>query len=125
MVWRIFLCDNLLKIKNGGIAMNKSELRIEWEQRMDNFMSSGQSASKWCATHDVNIHQFWYWKKRLKAGQTPEIESTKWLAVEMEDSIEQSKNKLIVRVGQATVEVSPGFDSNLLADVVRTLRSIC
>jgi hypothetical protein len=105
--------------------MNKSELRIEWEQRMENFMSSGQSASKWCATNDVNIHQFWYWKKRLKAGQTPEIESTKWLAIEMEDSIEQSKNKLIVRVGQASVEVSPGFDSNLLADVVRTLRSIC
>jgi hypothetical protein len=29
--------------------MNKSELRLEWEQRIANFFSSGQSASwLWC-----------------------------------------------------------------------------
>jgi hypothetical protein len=44
--------------------MNKSELRLEWEQRIANFLSSGQSASKWCAANEVSIHQFWYWKKR-------------------------------------------------------------
>ncbi|MFD2444116.1 IS66 family insertion sequence element accessory protein TnpB [Bacillus sp. CGMCC 1.16607] len=105
--------------------MNKSELRIEWEQRMDNFISSGQSASKWCIANDINIHQFWYWKKRLKALQTQVTVSSKWLSVEMDDSTENSNNALIVRVGQASVEVKSGFDPKLLLDVVRTLRSIC
>jgi hypothetical protein len=45
--------------------MNKSELKMEWEQRIANFLSSGQSASKWCAANEVSIHQFWYWKKRI------------------------------------------------------------
>jgi hypothetical protein len=106
--------------------MKKSDLRNEWEHRMADFESSGQSASKWCTANDVNIHQFWYWKKRLKLTQTPVTESaTKWLPLEMDDSIEQSKNKLIVRVGQAAVEVNTGFDPNLLADVVKALRTIC
>jgi hypothetical protein len=106
--------------------MKKSELRDEWEQRMENFMSSGQSTSKWCAANDINIHQFWYWKKRLKTTQNPVSESTKWVSIEMDvDSIDQPENKLIVRVGQASIEVTTGFDPNLLTEVVRTLRSIC
>ena len=105
--------------------MKKSELRIEWEQRIANFLSSGQSASKWCAANEVSIHQFWYWKKRLKNTQDNVNDSPKWLSLEMDDSIENLKSRLIVRVGQASVEVEPGFDPRLLADVVRTLQSLC
>jgi len=105
--------------------MNRSDLRNEWEQRIANFTSSGQSASTWCAANEISIHQFWYWKKRLKTTQDPLSDSSKWLALEMEDSIEESKPKLVVKVGQATLELEPGFDPKLLADVVRTLQSIC
>lgn len=105
--------------------MNKSELRMEWEQRIANFLSSGQSASKWCAVNEVSIHQFWYWKKRLKTTQDSVEDSPKWLSLEMDNSIENPKSRLVVRVGQASVEVEPGFDPKLLADVVRTLQSVC
>lgn len=105
--------------------MKKSELRIEWEQRIANFLSSGQSASKWCAANEVSIHQFWYWKKRLKNTQDNVDDSPRWLSLEMDDSIEKLKSRLVVRVGQASVEVEPGFDPRLLADVVRTLQSLC
>jgi hypothetical protein len=105
--------------------MNKFELRMEWEQRIANFMSSGQSASKWCAANEVSIHQFWYWKKRIKTTQDSVNDSPRWLSLEMDDPIENSKSRLVVRVGQASVEVEPGFDSKLLVDVVRTLQSLC
>jgi hypothetical protein len=105
--------------------MSKSELRTEWEQRISDFIASGQSASKWCATNEINIHQFWYWKRRLKDLQDQVTGSSKWLSIEMDDSTETPSNTLIVRVGQSSVEVKSGFDPNLLADVVRTLRSIC
>jgi hypothetical protein len=105
--------------------MNKSELRIEWEQRIAKFLSSGQSASKWCAANEISIHQFWYWKKRLNATQDTVKDSPKWLSLEMDDSIDDSKTKIVVRVGQASVEVEHGFDPKLLCDVVRTLQSLC
>ena len=105
--------------------MNKSELRIEWEQRIAQFLSSGQSASKWCATNEISIHQFWYWKKRLKTTQDTVKDSPKWLSLEMEDSMDDPKTKIVVRMGQASVEVEHGFDPKLLVDVVRTLQSLC
>ena len=104
--------------------VNKSELRMEWEQRIANFLSSGQSASKWCATNEVSIHQFWYWKKRINTTQVSVDDSPRWLSLEMDDSIENPKSRLVVRVGQASVEVEPGY-SKLLIDVVRTLQSLC
>jgi hypothetical protein len=105
--------------------MNKSELRMEWEQRIANFLSSGQSASKWCAANEVSIHQFWYWKKRLKTTQNSVDDSPKWVSLEMDDSIENPKSRLVIRVGQASVEVDHGFDPKLLVDVVRTLQLLC
>lgn len=98
---------------------------MEWEQRIANFLSSGQSASKWCAANEVSIHQFWYWKKRINTTQESVDDSPRWLSLEMDDSIENPKSRLVVRVGQASVEVKPGFDSKLLIDVVRTLQSLC
>jgi hypothetical protein len=57
MVRRLFICDNLLEIKyDGGFAMKRSDLRIEWEQRIASFTASGISASKWCAANEVSIH---------------------------------------------------------------------
>lgn len=106
--------------------MNRSDLRIEWEERIANFLSSGQSASKWCAANEISIHQFWYWKKRLKTTQDIVKDSPKWLSLEMGDSIDDdSKTKIVVRVGQAAIEVEDGFEPKLLLDVVRTLQSIC
>ncbi|MFG3613517.1 MULTISPECIES: IS66 family insertion sequence element accessory protein TnpA [Bacillales] len=35
---------------------------MEWGQRITNCLASGQSASKWCASNEGSIHQFWYWK---------------------------------------------------------------
>jgi hypothetical protein len=105
--------------------MNKTELRMEWEQRIAKFLSSGQSASKWCAANEVNIQQFWYWKKRIQPTRDSVDDSPKWVALEMDDSVENPNTRLVVRVGQVTVEVEPGFDPKLLADVVRTLQSVC
>jgi hypothetical protein len=105
--------------------MNNSELRMEWEQRIANFLSSGQSASKWCAANEISIHQFWYWKRRLKAIDDTVKDPSKWLSLEMDDSIEESKSKIVVKMGQASIEVGHGFDPKLLVDVVKALQSIC
>lgn len=75
--------------------------------------------------NEISIHQFWYWKRRFKTTENTVSDSPKWLALEMEDSIEDSKPKLFVKVGLASLENQYGFDHKLLAEVVRTLQSIC
>jgi hypothetical protein len=37
--------------------MEKTELQIEWERRIDIFKASGQSQSKWCKVKNLEIPQ--------------------------------------------------------------------
>lgn len=37
-----------------------------WEQVIADQTNSGLTQSKWCEQSDVNIHNFRYWKSRLK-----------------------------------------------------------
>jgi len=107
--------------------MTKAELRKEWALRVAAFKASGQSASAWCVAHDLPPHQLWYWLRKHKSEDTPTVMPPQWLSVEVGELEHSSaqRSALIVRVGQATLEVKPGFNPTLLTDVVRILAALC
>lgn len=107
--------------------MTKAELKKEWEARVAAFKASGQSTSAWCAAHDLQPHQLRYWLRKHKNINKPTVMPSQWLSVELGELEPNSAQgiALLVRVGQATVEVKPGFNPALLSDVVRTLAALC
>jgi hypothetical protein len=105
--------------------MPKTELRKEWEGRIAVFKASGQTQSKWCAANDLKLHQFKYWLKRIEDSNSTQNNSTQWTSVTIDEAAKAVDEALQVKVGQASIEVKPGFNPTLLADVVRTLKSIC
>jgi hypothetical protein len=106
--------------------MEKTELQIEWERRIAVFRTSGQTQSKWCQVNNLSLHQLRYWLKKIelttKSGAEP---ATKWIPVSMEEIPLEPNETLQIKVGQASIEVKPGFNPSLLADVVRTLKALC
>lgn len=105
--------------------MTRAELRQEWEARVAAYKASGQSVPAWCAALDVKPHQLRYWIRKLDPAQTAVKSSAMWLTMEVDQRSTESESGLFIRVGQATIEVKPGFDQALLADVVRTLAGLC
>jgi transposase-like protein len=108
--------------------MTKTELRKEWEARVAAYKASGQSASAWCAANNLKPRQLWYWLRKHKNIETaPAVKPSQWLSVEVSELKPNSAqgSALLVRVGQATVEVKPGFNPALLSDVVRILAELC
>jgi transposase-like protein len=107
--------------------MTKTELRKEWAERVAAYKASGQKASAWCVAHDLNPRQLSYWLRKYKNTDTSAIMPSQWLSLEVNESRTSSAkgSALLIRVGQATVEVKPGFNPALLSDVVRTLAAIC
>ena len=54
--------------------MTKTELRKEWDARVVAFKASGQSASAWCAVHDLKPLQLWYWlRKHRRIGRIGDV----------------------------------------------------
>lgn len=103
--------------------MSRIEQRLEWEKRINEFKASGLSAAAWCKTHDVKPHQFNYYLYKDKPLNQSTPHATRWLSVEIEN-VEVSPDQmpsLLVKVGEATIVVKPGFDPALLCQLVRTL----
>ena len=102
--------------------MTKLELRKEWDERVTAFKASGQSTIVWCTANDYKLHQLTYWLRKQKKLTVPTEMSSRWLPVEVGAYERKGQGRtLLVRVGQATIEVSPGFDPELLSAAVRAL----
>jgi hypothetical protein len=39
--------------------------RKYWEEKVQEWSASGESARQWCRTHQITYHIFLYWKKRF------------------------------------------------------------
>ncbi|MQL53422.1 helix-turn-helix domain-containing protein [Desulfofundulus thermobenzoicus] len=108
--------------------MTKEELRKTWEERVAAFKASGQTASAWCAAHDLKPHQLFYWLRKYKNNASaPATAPSQWLTMEIDKQNPDSAqgDSLLIRLGQATIEVKAGFNPILLSDVVRILAGIC
>ncbi|MDQ0218636.1 IS66 family insertion sequence element accessory protein TnpA [Peribacillus cavernae] len=88
--------------------MEKTELHKEWERRIGIFEASGQTQAKWCAANDLNIHQLKYWLKKIKGPKSTNETKSKFTPVLLAET--STNDTLEIKVGQASVEVRPGFD---------------
>ncbi|MDR6999666.1 IS66 family insertion sequence element accessory protein TnpA [Neobacillus niacini] len=101
------------------------QLRKEWERRILVYRSSGQTQANWCKANDISIHQFKYWLKRIEGLESKTKPSSQWVPIELEDSTDENSETLQVKVGLASIEVKPGFNPSLLADVITVLKTLC
>ena len=108
--------------------MTKGERQELWATRIAEYQASGQSVKEWCASHEgVSPRQLWYWLQKYKNQKEAfSNKSNQWLPIEIsEQSSGVHGNSLLIRIGQAGIEVRPGFDPELLAQVIRVLVALC
>ena len=105
--------------------------RQEWETRIEEFRASGQSVSEWCAANGVKPGRLWY-RLRQERRQGKVDNGTNVAPVWLEAKVtgpagteEQEDKRLLIRIGEASVEVRAGFDPELLSGVVRVLLATC
>ena len=103
----------------------KSELRKEWEKRIADYKASGQTQAKWCESNDISIHQFRYWMKRIRDHYSTERTNNPWVPIVIEDPKPEVCDSLQIKVGSISIEVSPGFNPSLLAEVIQVLKREC
>ena len=101
-----------------------TELRETWRSRVTDFLASRQSGAAWCAAHQIKEHQLWYWKQKFSVEENSNHSSAHWLPVEIHEQAKGNES-LLIRIGQATIEVNTGFDTELLRDVVNALTPLC
>ena len=102
--------------------MSRETLQGVWGRRLEEYAASGLSQKQWCLANNLPVHQFHYWRGKLKPAVTGPVN----LAVDqgwcrLQEMPMPAKQVLEVRVGSATIQVALGFDEDLLAAVVQAL----
>jgi hypothetical protein len=105
--------------------MTHDEVRQVWEGRIAAYQASGQSATEWCAMHQLLPRQLWYCLRKFKATNKSVTPSSRWMAINVAKPFEEKVTTLHVRIGSAVIEVKSGYNPALLSDVVRTLQTLC
>jgi hypothetical protein len=123
--------------------MNTKTNQQIWAKKIAQFKKSGKTKEEWCAKKNINRFQLAYWLRQFPEETT----ATQWLPVEIKQGeagkmdsehsrvpashavrISQGKNPtsspITVKIGQATVEVHPGFDKAHLLAVLSILTAL-
>lgn len=102
--------------------MTDEERRI-WEAKIADYHASGLTAQEWCDANGEQLNRLKYRIKVInKARKANSAMPTRWLPVTV-DEPDRDHTGLSIKVGTASIEVRPGFDRDLLKDVVRVLAS--
>lgn len=96
--------------------MTKEEREAHWRGLLERQAGSGLSVRAWCEREAVSYTAFSYWRQRLR--QPPADAPLTLVRV---DGGEAGASGLWVSVGNARIEVRPGFDAGLLRRVVAAL----
>jgi hypothetical protein len=113
-----------------GVAeMTKKETRHhEWLSRITGYKASGLTMAKWCEENGVTLEQFKYWNRKLKkvSDTSPPFPAPRWVPLTVEGSSPAaSVASLVVRIGQASIELQADYDALLLRKIVNALEAPC
>jgi len=100
-----------------------------WSNHAAAFQRSGLTREKYCQQHNLKIYSLDYWRKKLKSSSTVVIghdSGNRWVTLQVADPPSTGPEAGIrLRIGRLSIEVAPGFDHELLADVLRVAGSAC
>lgn len=100
-----------------------------WEQVIADQTNSGLTQVKWCEQNDVNIHNFRYWKSRIKGNKHSNDTPLKptWMLVTKSSAAptikpsESETGQIDLKVGKVKMTLRNSVDSNLLSNVLEVL----
>jgi transposase-like protein len=104
----------------------------EWTALIADYASRTSSAREWIEQHGVTKDQLAYWRTRLSKATGDDVQWTSLQVVDQETHMEQvhctsigNTDGITVHIGPARIQVRPGFDQQLLSEVIRVVVASC
>jgi hypothetical protein len=99
---------------------------INWNKILQEFAESGLPAKTFAEKNGIKPNSLYWQLRKRRSTSEPVTEETQDMPVFIPVISEPSgTGKISVTVGRATINIEPGFDQQMLADVVRALGAVC
>lgn len=96
--------------------------KSQWKLNIEQWQSSGLNIAAWCREHNIPVHVFYYWQKKLKL--------TSRIAIENKSSFFELKDKpssisgISIEYCGVVLHLAKDFHSESLIHCLQTLRKI-
>ncbi len=106
------------------MAQRKSE--AVWQQTVTDCKASGLSARQWCEKNHIKLSTYKYWLTRLNKQKSSATDIC-WAEMKIpEEMIKHPTSSFVtIRYESFVIDISEKTDLQLLAEVLKTLRSVC
>jgi hypothetical protein len=104
-------------------TMENTKVVEEWQTRIADYRASGLTKRQWCEKTGLSVHTLGSWITRINRLDAL-LETPEWTQVKVVDATSLGSG-ISVSVGAARIEVEPGFDRSVLAEVMRVAASLC
>ena len=101
--------------------LSLEERRVQWRGLLADQVASGQTVTAWCRERRIEKNTFYGWRKRLSV-ELPAA-APQFIPLTLEPEASCGSSSLTLTVGLVSVSIAPGFDPNLLADVLCVLEA--
>ena len=102
-----------------------------WSERVELQKNSGQTMIKWCQSNNVNVRQFYRWRRRLiKSEINNSSRSNPFILAKptqerYETNLIENESSITIRIGKVNIMLQRGFDEDDLSCVVRVVAKVC
>ena len=106
-------------------AEQLEQKRAYWKQHIDSWQETGLTQREYCRRHNLKHHQLVYWKKRFFKAET----EVSFVPLKLEGLLDlsdrpQHASLTLVIDNQFKVEIRAGFDTQLLRQLIFSLRAV-
>jgi hypothetical protein len=109
-----------------GTKANQEKIQY-WQQQVEGFKSSGLTREAYSKENGIRVYQLDYWQRKIsrrkKAPAT--ISAKQWVPVKISDEPIEKDSHVDLWIGRVRVAIRPGFDSRLLAEILRVIGAGC
>ena len=106
--------------------MIRTKVSYVWEQRVTDYKASGQATQTWCKSNDIRPATLRYWIRVFKDIHADNEKVTNWVSVSTTELEMTNKvQTLIIKIGNASIEINSDFDKELFLKVTEVLISLC
>jgi hypothetical protein len=95
-----------------------------WRQQVQALQESGLTRRAYCERNQVKLSTLGYWCQKMNpsARANKTVHEEGWIPLQIS---EDEASGIDLKIGRITIAVKSGFDPSLLADVLRTINTLC
>lgn len=116
------------------VTKAKNKFRLEqWTKLIKACQSSGMKIDDWCNANGVTHHAYYYWLRKVREAACHELaivddspnEPVVLKKLTVQTPALDTRAAVIIRLGNATVEINEGTSQQTIQAVLLALQNVC